>query len=251
VLTPERVSLQYELAGIGSRGVALMIDTAIQVLVMVALVVSGIAAFAAAGAPAAAALEDSGEVGLLIVVAVLVVLLFGVTVGYFMLWESVWNGQTPGKRVMRLRVMRETGYPIRAGDAVVRNLVRIVDALPGGYAVGLLAMLLNARSKRLGDFAAGTIVVREGQRGLDVARLAGTRGGPEAVVGAPPPPAPARLRADDATLVRDFLLRRDGLDPRRRAALAARLARTLATAYGLDALRAASRSDESFLEDLV
>src|SRR4029078_5649079 len=84
--------------------------------------------------------------------------------GYYMVFEILWNGQTPGKRLVGVRVMRENGYPIRPVDAVIRNLVRIVDWLPATYGIGVLTMLLNKRSKRLGDFASGTIVVREGAR---------------------------------------------------------------------------------------
>ena len=87
---------------------------------------------------------------------------FLVTAGYYILFEIIWSGQTPGKRLLGVRVMRENGYPIRPVDAVMRNLVRIVDWLPAYYAIGVVSMLLNKRSKRLGDFAAGTIVVREG-----------------------------------------------------------------------------------------
>jgi len=86
---------------------------------------------------------------------------FVITSGYFMVFEILWNGQTPGKRLVGLRVIRESGYPIRPVDAVIRNLVRIVDWLPLVYGVGVLVMLLNQRSRRLGDFASGTIVVRE------------------------------------------------------------------------------------------
>jgi uncharacterized RDD family membrane protein YckC len=227
VLTPERVSLQYDLAGVGSRGVAITIDTAIQLLVVAGIVGLGVAGVAATGVSSS------------IAVAVLVVLVFAVAIGYFMLWEIVWNGQTPGKRVLHLRVLRETGYPIRAGDSVIRNVVRIVDAMPFGYVLGLVTMLLNDRSKRLGDFAAGTIVVREG-----VSRRDGW-------LGATADEPVVRMSLGDATLVRDFLARRDGLEHRRRAALAARLAQTLATAYGLDSLRGAAASDEDFLERLV
>jgi uncharacterized RDD family membrane protein YckC len=237
ILTPERVSVRYDLAGIGSRGVAVALDSGLQVLLSVALVllVAGLLVLTNSSLSA-----DDGFSPGSVAVGLLVVGLFGIIFGYYILFELLWNGQTPGKRVMGLRTIRENGYPLRAGDAVVRNLVRLVDSLPTLYMVGLVTMLLNSRSKRLGDFAAGTIVVRERRAG----------GPPELAIAAGPEP-PARLAAADATLVRDFLLRRSGLAPRRRAELAGRLAATLAAHYGLVAARAAAGSDEAFLAGLV
>ena len=80
--------------------------------------------------------------------------------GYFLFWETVANGRSPGKRLVGLRVVRDDGFPIGFRDALVRNLLRAVDVLPWYYTVGLVAMLVSAQGKRLGDVAAGTIVVR-------------------------------------------------------------------------------------------
>jgi hypothetical protein len=124
---------------------------------------------------------------------------------------------------------------------VIRNLVRIVDWLPVGYGIGVLVMLLNPRARRLGDFAGGTLVVREGrQRTLStVATLAPSIDEPHAV----------SLSSADATLVRDFLVRRGGMDPRARAELARRLAAALAQRYHLPL--AAASNPELFLERLA
>ena len=81
--------------------------------------------------------------------------------GYFALFEAIWIGQTPGKRVARIRVIKETGRPINAVESIARNMLRLVDQLPVLYAVGIVTVLLNRKSKRLGDFVAGTIVVHE------------------------------------------------------------------------------------------
>jgi uncharacterized RDD family membrane protein YckC len=161
-----------------------------------------------------------------------------VTAGYFMLFEILWNGQTPGKRLLGVRVIRENGYPIRPVDAVIRNLVRIVDFLPASYGVGILTMLLNKRSKRLGDFASGTIVVREGARGA-AAVLISVRSAPESRGYA--------LSSTDATLVRDFLTRRVTMHADARARLALRLATALAQRYGLPL----ESDSERFLERLA
>ena len=236
MLTPERVSLQYDIAGIGSRGAAVLIDTALQ---LAALVVVGLLVGVVGGLGSRLPVDrDAFFIGL---GALFLLAMLAVTTGYFMLFEVIWNGQSPGKRIVGVRVMRENGYPERTVDAVIRNLVRMVDWLPIGYGVGVLVMLLNRRSRRLGDFAAGTIVVREGQ-----------------ALAAPPIPVPLavdapgstpgyRLSAADATLVRDFLARRPRMDPAARADLAGRLAETLAARYGL----VRERDPEAFLEALA
>src|SRR6266852_2443996 len=234
VLTPERVSLQYDIAGIGSRGAAAMVDTVIQ---SVALIVIFIALAAGLAASSAFLSLGSGPGAATLFLALFILALFAVADGYFMLFEILWNGQTPGKRMVGIRVIRENGYPLRPLDAVIRNLMRMVDWLPGAYGIGVLTMLLNKRSKRLGDFASGTIVVREGSRGAGTlltpsAETAESRG--------------VRLSSADATLVRDFLVRRASLDPRARADLAARLSAVLAQRYALTL----DGEPEAFLERL-
>ena len=161
VFTPERVSLRYDIAGIGSRAAAALIDTTIQAAVGLAVAIVSIyvnvMGFRFGG------FWDSD-------LAQVLLLILGALAGFFLLWgyyvvfEIVWSGQTPGKRALGLRVIRENGYPLRAGDAVVRNLIRILDGPPFGAVFGSLVMLCNDRAKRIGDFAAGTIVVREGKR---------------------------------------------------------------------------------------
>jgi len=232
VLTPERVSLQYDIAGIGSRGAAAIVDTLFQ---SVALLVIFIALSAGLAAGNAFFPLGSGPGAATLFIALFALALFAVADGYFMLFEIVWNGQTPGKRMLGIRVIRENGYPMRPIDAVIRNVVRLVDWLPGAYGIGVLTMLLNKRSKRLGDFASGTIVVREGSRGATVL-LMPTEAEPSGV----------RLSNADATLVRDFLVRRATMDPQARADLAARLAAVLVLRYNI----ALDAEPEPFLERL-
>ena len=78
-----------------------------------------------------------------------------------MLFEAIWNGQTPGKRLTHIRVIKDSGQPITAIDAVGRNLLRIVDQLPFAYGIGVLCAWISPQSKRLGDYVAGTVVVHE------------------------------------------------------------------------------------------
>jgi uncharacterized RDD family membrane protein YckC len=243
VVTPERVSLQYDIAGIGSRGAAILVDFAVQGVISLVLymaLLGVLLAMALIGGLAGGRGGITPTGGFFIVLALFVFALFALTLGYHMLFEIIWNGQTPGKRATGIRVIRENGYPIRPVDAVIRNVVRIVDYLPFAYAVGVFTMLFNDRARRLGDFAAGTIVVREG---------------PRSAIGFPPSSAdidavrPTTLQPDDATLVRDFLTRRPSLTPEARAALAARLAHALNHRYNLAA--AADEDPESLLSKVV
>ncbi len=90
---------------------------------------------------------------------------FLIFAGYFILFEWLWNGQTPGKRLLKLRVIREDGRPITLWEAMARNLLRIFDAIPGFvlpvYSIGLISIFLSRRDQRIGDMFAGTVVVRE------------------------------------------------------------------------------------------
>ncbi len=230
VLTPERVSLQYDIAGIGSRGAAVAVDTAIQSLALTVVIVALSAGMAVSGG-----LAGAGEGGTVLFIGLFALAVLAVADGYFILFEILWNGQTPGKRMVGIRVIRENGYPLRPIDAVIRNLVRIVDWLPGAYGIGVLTMMLNNRAKRLGDFASGTIVVREGARGAPVILL-------------PNPGEASRVRLSnaDATLVRDFLVRRSTMNPQARADLADRLCAVLAQRYALTP----ERDSEVMLEGL-
>jgi uncharacterized RDD family membrane protein YckC len=98
-------------------------------------------------------------------IAVLIIVLFLIFSGYFILFEWLWNGQTPGKRLLKLRVIREDGRPITLWEALARNLLRIFDAVPGFvlpvYSVGLITIFMNKRDQRIGDMFAGTVVIRE------------------------------------------------------------------------------------------
>lgn len=199
----------------------MIIDTLIQSVALTVLLVAGLAAGALIG-------FASGRFAEWIVLVALALGGFVVTAGYYLVFEIIWNGQTPGKRAVGIRVIRENGYPVRPVDSVIRNVVRIADWVPIFYGIGVLVMLFNKRSRRLGDFAAGTIVVREGARRTltNVASVAASDETPVASV---------VLSSADATLVRDFLVRRASIDPAARADLARRLADVLARRYHLPA----------------
>jgi uncharacterized RDD family membrane protein YckC len=154
--TPERVPLHFALASIGNRFLAVAIDHAIQLLVI------GVIALATAILANFSFGEElmSSAPGWL--KALSTILLFLVVSGYFAFFEWIWSGQTPGKRWLKLRVIREDGRPITFWEASVRNLLRTFDMFfPPFYSVGLIAVFLSTRDQRIGDMVGGTVVVRE------------------------------------------------------------------------------------------
>src|SRR5690349_12539036 len=154
--TPERVPLHFALASIGNRFLACAIDHTIQVL---ALLIIFIAALVLANL---SFLEQMLASAPKWVYAVMIILLFLVFAGYFTFFEWIWSGQTPGKRWLKLRVIREDGRPITFWEASVRNLLRPVDMFPmGSYSIGLVAVFASRSDQRIGDMVGGTVVVRE------------------------------------------------------------------------------------------
>jgi uncharacterized RDD family membrane protein YckC len=155
--TPEQTSIEFPLAGIGSRFLAVLIDSLIQGAVVLAL---GLILVALGFGFRSAGFGPSPALGVWLV-AILILVYFLLMYGYFMLFESIWNGQTPGKRLTHIRVIKDSGQPITAIDAVGRNLLRIIDQLPFAYGIGVLCAWISPQSKRLGDYVAGTVVVHE------------------------------------------------------------------------------------------
>ncbi|HET6275993.1 MAG TPA: RDD family protein [Candidatus Cybelea sp.] len=216
VRTPESIAFHYELAGLGSRFLAVMVDQAIQILTILAIFAGLILAGSRMGAVRHAASSDSDKVATSIGIALLVIVVFIVFFGYFIVFEAAWNGQTPGKRLLGLRVVRDGGYPIDFGASLIRNLIRVGEWIIGYYVLAAISALLSPENKRLGDLAAGTIVVRD-------ARLAAPREllrRAEETTYAPT----AYLSGDERALVKRFLERRDELNEERRREIAAQLA---------------------------
>lgn len=209
--TPEQIALEFTLAGVGSRFLALAVDTAIQatVFLVLAYLVIAVSAFV---------WPSDSMWGL----AIVVLIGFSLLYGYFATFEWLWRGQTPGKRVMGLRVISATGHPMTPYQAGVRNLLRIVDQIPGLYGVGIGAVLLTERSQRLGDLVAGTVVVRE-----EVA----TRQPLPDIDAAPPRGRDAyraaRLSEAEVALIERFLQRRGDLEWRVRDQTARQIAQRI------------------------
>ncbi len=163
--TPERVPLEFALASIGNRFLAVAIDHFIQyfsifLIAWFFLSLAGYTSSDLADAPGDLLTEMPKWT-----IAILIIVLFLIFAGYFIVFEWLWNGQTPGKRLLKLRVIREDGRPLTLWEAIARNLLRICDAVPGFilpvYSIGLIVIFLSNRDQRVGDIFAGTVVIRE------------------------------------------------------------------------------------------
>lgn len=217
IRTPESISLRYELAGIGSRFLALAIDLLLQ-MVLLALIFWGLywlSTHDGARRAAAAATNDSvsTNIGIAIIIAIVFIVLFG----YFILFEAMWNGQTPGKKALGIRVVRDGGYPIDFTASLVRNLIRVGETIVGFYAISGIAAVLSPMNKRIGDLAAGTVVVREAKMAAPTDFLRQMREEPVYA-------STAYVNGDERALIKRFLDRRDVLSRQRRAELAAQIA---------------------------
>jgi uncharacterized RDD family membrane protein YckC len=233
VRTGEAVVIQYELAGLGSRFLAVVIDMLVQFLIAIVLLVGY--AFIA---PAVARFAHGKHIFAWLI-ALGVAMSFAIFFGWFIIFETWWSGRTPGKRALGLRVVRDGGFPLDAGASVIRNVVRIAELFLGFYAISAISALLSKENKRLGDFAAGTIVVRD--RAEAPADL-------DAYLARAAVRTDTGLRDDDRTLIDRFLARRKTLDRNARVRLAAQIA-----AHVRPTLRAqyAHLNDEALLEFLA
>jgi len=150
--TPEQVHLEFTLAGIGSRFMAVCLDVLIEAVLYLFLLLFSYIWFSGGVFGANRTIWWN---------AIVTLVIFCINWGYYAIFETLWKGQTPGKRWAGIRVIKQTGRPINAFEAIARNLVRFIDFLPGFYGVGVFTMLLNHKNRRLGDYVAGTIVVHE------------------------------------------------------------------------------------------
>ncbi len=250
IATPENVAFGYAVAGIGSRFLAAVVDTVIilvlQAIVNFTLLMLALALFRSR------LNMDSPLFGWVIGAFGLVA--FAFFWGYYIFFEMLWNGQSPGKRWTGLRVIRTDGTPITLTESIVRNLIRLVDFLPAYYGVGVVTMFINGQSRRLGDLAAGTLVVRD-RATVTLESLA-----------AKPIPAPAvapapggdplstewpveRLTSYDLEMAEDFLRRRAQLA--NRVALAQRIVQALFKQMSLPPNPVDDRRAESLIAEIV
>lgn len=241
--TPEQTPLEFPLAGIGSRFLALALDSLIQWAGIVLLVT-----VAGTLVPASMRVSRGAPMWLL---AALGLAFFCVYFGYFAFFEAIWYGQTPGKRYLRLRVIQDSGRPITPYQAIARNLLRIVDQLPGFYAVGIVSALISRQNRRLGDYVAGTVVVHEKL----IEEIAPAWGAADKTSAPARSFGTAQLSTEEMQLVETFLQRRGYLSSEVRGQMARQIAERLALKLSIpsEALRppALPGGDEAFLEALA
>ena len=230
VETPDHVVLRYDLAGGGNRGFAALVD-----FVLAALIFAGsIYGFSLLTDRFASAGPFFG---------VLVLLTLTLAWSYFVLLEWLWQGQTVGKRLYGLRVIRDDGAPAGFVAVLVRNLIRVVDFLPAFYGLGLLTIIVTSRSQRLGDIAAGTYVVRAPRPQLDYFSLRTVT-----PLGTGATAETRALPGEMQRLVREFVAREGRLAPQDRARVAKQIAdRIRPYAVHLDA----STDDVEFLRSVA
>jgi uncharacterized RDD family membrane protein YckC len=248
--TPELVDIEMPLAGIGSRFIALLVDYLIWLAALGFLGIPFVLILAAIGAFSKLAEQWS--------IALVVFSLFLFHWGYFTLFEAFWNGRTPGKRVARIRVIQRSGQAIGLFESMARNLIRYVDQIPLFYVVGVVAIFVSRQHQRLGDMAAGTLVVRDCIEEVPHWGGSGSRTF-TAQIFAPSAPAPephmavllpvmgiAKLSGNDLEVLESFFARRLDMSMETRHALAERIAQAIQAKSGLET--PVGSSTETFLE---
>jgi len=250
VLTPEQVAVTYRLAGIGTRFCAALIDSLLQLTALILIAgVLFLLLWLGFGD-----LTRAGTRLYFWIVGLALLTYFLVLWGYPIYFETVWHGQTPGKRLCGLRVLRDGGFPLDFRAAMVRNVMRMVDMLPFAYGAGVISIFFSRDSKRLGDFGAGTIVV------IDTAER------PAARSVAPAPgevPTGYSLLTDEARLslgalsrndyevICRYLERKDALDPTTGLRLARQIAVPIMGLLGMEPPNTFMYRYDVFLEEVA
>jgi uncharacterized RDD family membrane protein YckC len=223
ISTPEGVDLELPLAGLGSRFIGLLLDTMIQA----AVITIAILAFEQAGITLGAVIFSSG--------AVLAI------IAYDVIFEVAGGGRTPGKRASGVRVVMDAGGPVGLRASLIRNIIRLVEGFATAYIPAVISVLVSRNNQRLGDHAAGTIVIRDRRVIPDEPYIpqAGRDTGALDVTG---------VSEDEIAIVRSYLARRVDLAPHARRSLAAQLAGRLRPQVA--GVRA-GLNDEQFLEQIA
>jgi uncharacterized RDD family membrane protein YckC len=245
IQTPEYVGFQYILAGLGSRAAAFLLDTAVRALIVISLF--------AAVMLLSRWLPALDPTGLLAGASKTWIMALGVTaygvvdLGYFLLFEALWSGQTPGKRNQGLRVIKNNGQPIGWLDSAIRNILRAVDLLAGVYPLGVVVIFLSRTNQRIGDYAAGTVVIAERRRNVPRDRTRLRRN--DTLKSVEVESHISRLEPEQYQILRSFLQRRDTMDKASRNDLAGILSRRIMERWGIGSRP--NISHESFLEQVV
>lgn len=224
--TPENVTFDYAISGIGSRFLAALVDALL--LGIVEGIILGALIFILVQFESV--LNETAQnwiIGGFLFVA------FIFFYAYHSFFEILWNGQTPGKRLTGIRVIRLDGTPVAAAEILIRNFVRIADFLPFAYGVGVISMFVNPSSRRLGDLAAGTVVIHDKKpAALTDLSAARVQVGQNALAHLPEGLAVETIEPKDLNLIEEFLSRRENFSNRQ--ALAAHIFQSLKQKYHLD-----------------
>lgn len=217
--TPEHIQISYDVAGLGSRFVAVLLDGLLQTAAITLIVVLILRLK-----------EFLPETKVDVTAVVIISFSTLISLGYFIVLELAWKGQSVGKRLMGLRVIRTNGTPVGFSESAVRNILRLIDLLPFFYGVGALSIFFSQYCQRVGDLAAGTLVVRErfipppAQRPFGAESLAAPQRAVETLV--------ARLSGEELALMERFMERRHELAPEVRYRLAEQVAAPLRARAG-------------------
>ena len=245
IQTPEQVGFDYVLAGLGSRTAAFLVDTVIRwFLVLAILAVVGLIFKFLPALDLSAWVKDLSKTWLI----ALAVLAYGlVDLGYFLFFEALWSGQTPGKRRQRLRVIRMNGQPIGWLESSIRNILRAVDLVAGFYPVGIVVVFLSRNNQRIGDYAAGTVVILERKQSVPGDRQ--QIHAPQVLTHPEIEWYVSRLKPAQYQVLRSFLERRDQMEQGPRHELARLLSHQLFKQMSKSTRM--SISYESFIEEIV
>jgi uncharacterized RDD family membrane protein YckC len=228
--TPESVELDFTLAGIGNRAYALIIDDIILGLILIViLIIWALFAYFLYEVINIDNWVPSDTIGLWLL-AIQLLIMFSIYVGYFTFFETLWQGQTPGKRIVKIRVIREDGRPIRLPQATLRALLRPLNDV---LFLGMFLIIFSKSEKRLGDWLAGTLVIQEEQN-LPAKNLIIS---PEAEILAQnllENSAIADLLPEDFAIIREYLQRREGMLAKGRRELSVKLAHQAKSLIKLD-----------------
>ena len=238
--TPESVELEFTLAGIGNRAWALLIDYHILAFILVGFyIIFGVGIVQ---------LSDfwikvfGANLGLWMI-AIAFLIAFTIYSGYFVFFESIWQGQTPGKRFAKIRVVRDDGRPIGLQQAALRGLLRPLDEF---LFIGAFLIMLGRHEKRLGDFAAGTIVIQDqiptGSATVNISEQAKSLYEELRQIADLSP-----LLPDDFAVIREYLQRRSGMSPRAKSSLSFKLSQQIQSIINLEQMPAGVAPDV-FLE---
>jgi uncharacterized RDD family membrane protein YckC len=237
ISTPENVDLHLELAGMGNRVYACLVDTVLSYVLMMLVGIGCLLLVVLLGKLPMANMMRTGLT--YSVVGLTILLEFAILFGYFIFFEGMWQGQSPGKRLAQIRVIEQNGQPVGWASVFIRNLVRVVDT--GGALIGLLVMVVDKNERRLGDLAAGTLVIRE----RTSARSAGID--PQKMLESSRMMDVGRLTPREYDVLSSFLERRGKLSASQRPLLAKKLEDYFRTKLHEPTL---GESPELFLEQL-